>query len=89
MSAPAWRSLRRSVLVRFNFPSLTGPLYRLTIWPPVAALAPPGLGIARAAIEETIELATRKTPAYMTKTLKDGALRDSAPPAAPFRHSEA
>ena len=47
-----------------------GPLYRLTVWPPIAALAPPALGIARAAIEEAIELATEKTPAYLTKTLK-------------------
>ena len=46
-----------------------GPLYRLTIWPSVAALAPPALGIARAAIEEAIELATEKTPAYLTKTV--------------------
>ena len=48
-----------------------GPLYRLSVWPAVAALAPPALGIARAAIEETIEVVTRKTPAYMKKTLRD------------------
>jgi len=48
-----------------------GPLYRLSIWPAAAALAPPALGIARAAIEETIEVATRKTPAYTKKTLRD------------------
>jgi alkylation response protein AidB-like acyl-CoA dehydrogenase len=54
-----------------------GPLYRLTIWPAVAALVPPALGIARAAIEETIELVTKKTPAYTTKTLKDRAVVQS------------
>ncbi|MGX2041206.1 acyl-CoA dehydrogenase family protein [Methylocaldum sp. MU1018] len=48
-----------------------GPLYRLTVWPAIAALVPPALGIARAAIDEAIELVTRKTPAYGTKTLKD------------------
>jgi len=48
-----------------------GPLYRLTVWPIVGALAVPSLGVARAAIQALIELATRKTPAYTTKTLKD------------------
>jgi alkylation response protein AidB-like acyl-CoA dehydrogenase len=48
-----------------------GPLYRLTIWPAVSGLVATALGIARAAIDETIELATKKTPAYTMKTLKD------------------
>jgi alkylation response protein AidB-like acyl-CoA dehydrogenase len=48
-----------------------GPLYRLTIWPLVAALAAPSLGIARAAIDALIDLATKKTPAYTQKTLRD------------------
>jgi alkylation response protein AidB-like acyl-CoA dehydrogenase len=48
-----------------------GPLYRLTVWAAVSALVATALGIASAAIEETIELATKKTPAYTTKTLKD------------------
>ena len=30
-----------------------GPLYRLTIWVPIALLAPPALGVARAAIDRT------------------------------------
>ena len=54
-----------------------GPLYRLSVWPAVAALAPPALGIARAAIEETLELATKKTPAYTAKTLRDRAVVQS------------
>jgi alkylation response protein AidB-like acyl-CoA dehydrogenase len=54
-----------------------GPLYRLTIWPATGAIAPPALGIARAAIEETIALATKKVPAYTTKTLKDRAVVQS------------
>ena len=54
-----------------------GPLYRLTIWPAVAALVATALGITRAAIEETLDLAMRKTPAYTTKTLKDRAVVQS------------
>ena len=41
-----------------------GPLYRLTIWVPIALLAPPALGIARAAIDDLIALARTKTPSY-------------------------
>jgi alkylation response protein AidB-like acyl-CoA dehydrogenase len=48
-----------------------GPLYQLTIWPLVAALAAPAIGIARAAVDNLIELATKKTPAYTGKTLRD------------------
>ncbi|NIT59083.1 MAG: hydroxylase, partial [Aliifodinibius sp.] len=48
-----------------------GPLYRMTIWPPVAALAPPALGIARAAINELIDLAKKKTPHFTTTALRE------------------
>lgn len=48
-----------------------GPLYRLTIWPAVAAMAPIALGIARAALEAAIRTATQKAPAYTVKTLRD------------------
>jgi alkylation response protein AidB-like acyl-CoA dehydrogenase len=41
-----------------------GPLYRLTLWVPVALLAPVALGIARAAIDDLIALARTKTPSY-------------------------
>ena len=44
-----------------------GPLYRLTIWPPVAFLAPPALGTARAAIDELLELARIKTPTSLAR----------------------
>jgi alkylation response protein AidB-like acyl-CoA dehydrogenase len=46
-----------------------GPLYRLTIWTAVAALAAPALGIARAAISELIDLSRRKTPNYTQTSL--------------------
>ena len=48
-----------------------GPLYNLTIWPPVASLAPIATGIARAAIDELLNLAGRKSPAYTVKPLSD------------------
>lgn len=49
------------------------PFYRLTIWPAVAVLAVPALGIARAAIDGLVEITTKKTPAYTQKTLRDRA----------------
>lgn len=48
-----------------------GPLYRLTIWAAVAALSTVATGIARAAIDDLIELAGTKSPAYTTKRLSD------------------
>jgi len=41
--------------------AFSGPLYRLTIWPAVALMAVPALGVARAAIDELVELAGTKT----------------------------
>lgn len=54
-----------------------GPLYRLTIWPAIAALVAPALGITRAAIDGAVELIINKTPAYGAKTLKDNAVVQS------------
>lgn len=51
-----------------------GPLYRLTVWPVVAGLAVPALGVARAAIEEVVALTTVKTPAYTTRPLRERAV---------------
>jgi indole-3-acetate monooxygenase len=55
----------------------SGPLYRLTIWPAIAVLAPPALGIARAALDDLIDLATKKTPAYILKSLRDRSVVQS------------
>lgn len=46
-----------------------GPLYRLTIWLSVALLALPTLGVARAALDDLLELARTKTPRYTGSTL--------------------
>lgn len=46
-----------------------GPLYRLTVWTPVAALAAPALGIARSAINYTVELGNTKTPNYFSQKM--------------------
>jgi alkylation response protein AidB-like acyl-CoA dehydrogenase len=51
--------------------AFTGPLYRLTLWPPIALLAPPALGIARAAIDDLLELAAVKTPSFTGVALRD------------------
>src|SRR5262245_16022627 len=45
------------------------PLYRLTIWVPIALLVPPARGIARAAINDVIELARAKTPSFTSSSL--------------------
>jgi alkylation response protein AidB-like acyl-CoA dehydrogenase len=48
-----------------------GALYNLTIWAAVAAIAPISLGIARAAIDDLLALAGKKTPSFTTKALRD------------------
>jgi indole-3-acetate monooxygenase len=48
-----------------------GPLYRLTIWPAVAALAAPALGISRSAIDALYKLGKQKTPNYARSTLRE------------------
>ncbi len=48
-----------------------GPLYRCTVWPAVAALSAVATGIARAAIDELVALAIRKTPNYTPGPLRE------------------
>ena len=48
-----------------------GPLYKLTVWTSISVLAPPALGIARAAIDDLLGLAARKAPAYLATPLRD------------------
>jgi alkylation response protein AidB-like acyl-CoA dehydrogenase len=48
-----------------------GPLYRLTVWPPIALLAPPALGVAQAALDDLIEMAGKKTPRYTAAPMRD------------------
>jgi alkylation response protein AidB-like acyl-CoA dehydrogenase len=48
-----------------------GPLYRLTVWPPIALLAPPALGVARAAIDDLLEMARVKTPRFTGIALRE------------------
>jgi alkylation response protein AidB-like acyl-CoA dehydrogenase len=52
----------------------SGPLHRLSVWPPVACNAVSALGIAQAAIDDFIGLAGKKTHAYTEKTLRDRSM---------------
>jgi indole-3-acetate monooxygenase len=48
-----------------------GPLYKFTVWTTICVLVTVPLGIARAALDELLELAGRKTPSYLTTPLKE------------------
>jgi alkylation response protein AidB-like acyl-CoA dehydrogenase len=56
---------------------LEGPLFRYTIWPAVAAMASVAFGIAQAAIDELVELAEKKTPAYTSLPLRERPVAQS------------
>ena len=47
------------------------PLYRLSIWPLVSALGAPALGVARAAIDDLVALASFKVPFYTPRPLRE------------------
>jgi alkylation response protein AidB-like acyl-CoA dehydrogenase len=52
-------------------PAYSGPMHRLTFWPPVAINGVPALGIAQAAIDDFIDLAATKVHAYTTNSLRN------------------
>jgi alkylation response protein AidB-like acyl-CoA dehydrogenase len=64
---------RTTILQPLEMPgkAYQGPLYRFTIWHSVAALAAPALGIARASIDELLDLAKGKIPRYTHTTLRE------------------
>jgi alkylation response protein AidB-like acyl-CoA dehydrogenase len=64
---------RAALLVPLDKPgsAYQGPLYKLTAWAAIAVLATVPLGIARAAIDDLLELAGRKAPSYLATPLKD------------------
>ena len=64
---------RTAILAPLDQPgsAYRGPLYRLTLWPTVSALSTVALGVARAAIDDLVVLAARKTPAYLARGLRD------------------
>ena len=70
---------RTGLLVPLESPkkAFEGPLYRYTIWPTLGALACVATGIARAAIEELVEIAKAKTPAFTQSRLRDRAVAQS------------
>jgi indole-3-acetate monooxygenase len=64
---------RTALLAPYEKPgsAYQGPLYKFTLWATVSALASVALGIARAAIDDLLALAARKTPSYTAKPLRD------------------
>jgi len=52
-------------------PAFSGPLYATAPWPGIHGEAIVSLGIAGAAIEKLVDLATRKTPSYTHVALRD------------------
>jgi indole-3-acetate monooxygenase len=54
-----------------------GPLYGMFPWLQISSLGPVGIGIAQAALDALIELATAKTPSYLTKTLREKEVAQS------------
>jgi len=58
-------------------PAFDQPLFRLTIWHAVGAISTVALGIARAAIDDLIDLAAKKTPAFTPSPLRDRAAAQS------------
>jgi len=64
---------RTALLAPYEKPgsAYQGPLYKLTLWTAISALASVATGIARAAIDDLLNLAQRKTPSYTARPLRD------------------
>jgi alkylation response protein AidB-like acyl-CoA dehydrogenase len=54
-----------------------GPIYRMTVWVPVAVLAAPALGIAQAALDLVLDLGSTKRPNYLTQTMGERPVTQS------------
>jgi alkylation response protein AidB-like acyl-CoA dehydrogenase len=67
---PVTRAAPLAPLVNPN-PLFDGPVYRARLWAGHPAFALTGLGAARAALDATIELASTKTPNFMTQKVGD------------------
>jgi alkylation response protein AidB-like acyl-CoA dehydrogenase len=69
---PRHRAARLLAPERRTLPKgFEGPLYRCTVWPAVSSLAIVATGIARAAIDELVALASKKTPNYTPSPLRE------------------
>jgi alkylation response protein AidB-like acyl-CoA dehydrogenase len=64
---------RTALLAPYDKPgnAFRGPLYKFTVWTAICVIATVPLGIARAALDELLELASRKTPFYLTTPLRE------------------
>ena len=63
--------LCRSGRSRIREAAYAGPFHRLSIWPAVACQVSVALGVARAAIDDFIAMATKKTPMYTATPLRE------------------
>lgn len=64
---------RTALLAPYDEPgnAYRGPLYKFTVWTAICVIATTPLGVARAALDELLELASRKTPSYLTTALRE------------------
>jgi len=68
---PAHRAVDMLPIEKANGSGFRGSLYNNTVWYAISCIAAPALGIARAAIDDTMELIKNKIPNYTETKLKD------------------